>query len=488
MPSSPSDNLHGDVGGSVALDHRIPTRCGSALPSPIRSVGNGSWPAPPSLQSERTRPLVVESGTGERGLPPPVATVPAAPLPPPSHHPQFLLPAPSPQPPQRPDLGSAVLPPPDPASRSFLNGPVLRLAPPPPPPPPRLGVPATAPELQLSALESPTPTPTRSAAAPPPSLEPGLVVPVSISLPDDEPLWLPLSWPLMPANVATVPAETAPPIPRRAMLAAAALMAIGGVLMIAVALFRLGDGGQVVVEEGTPGVRLTVPAAATPPEPELPGAPLGEASSDGPGALGPMPDDSLDGGAPVATGHDDHHHADPIVTEPGAPQPAEAVQEPTATPTTSEPAAEAPSGASAADGLPLGASAAVGSRYVVTVVAVDLDATDRIVAEEPTNVAPDAGRVYVMVTLEVENVGAEAGEPYFDLVVGAVDAGGEVYDDIECVVIAPDDMYDVGLVESGASAVGTFCLIVPAKVTATLDFFVEEHESSSETRAWWVLS
>jgi hypothetical protein len=136
--------------------------------------------------------------------------------------------------------------------------------------------------------------------------------------------------------------------------------------------------------------------------------------------------------------------------------------------------------------LQLGTAAQVGNRYVVAMTAVDLDATDIIVAEDPSNQPPAVGDTYVMVTLEVEFTGLVGEvEPYFDLLVGAVADDGRQFDDLACVALAPDDMYGAPLIRPGEAVVGTFCLAVPTDITDNLTFFVEENESSADTRVWW---
>ncbi|TVR28482.1 MAG: hypothetical protein EA389_00390 [Ilumatobacter sp.] len=137
------------------------------------------------------------------------------------------------------------------------------------------------------------------------------------------------------------------------------------------------------------------------------------------------------------------------------------------------------------DALSLGTAAPVGERYVVTVVDIDLDATDLILAHEPSNEPPDLGDSFVMITLDVVFEGEGEGEPYFDLLVGAVDDGSLQFNDTDCLALVPDDMFGLPPLVSGEGVVGTFCLIVPSDVTDSLVFFVEEHESTADTRVWW---
>jgi hypothetical protein len=135
--------------------------------------------------------------------------------------------------------------------------------------------------------------------------------------------------------------------------------------------------------------------------------------------------------------------------------------------------------------LPLGTAAPVGDRYVVTMTAVDLDATELIVAHDPTNEPPGAGDAYVMVTLDVNFTGVGQGEPYFDLVVGAMDDREREFYDVDCLAVAPGDMFGLAPLATGEGLVGTFCLAVPLAATDSLTFFVAEHGSIANTPVWW---
>jgi hypothetical protein len=138
-----------------------------------------------------------------------------------------------------------------------------------------------------------------------------------------------------------------------------------------------------------------------------------------------------------------------------------------------------------AGALPLGTKALIGDDYVVAMTAVDLDATELIVAELPTNEPPPAGETYVMVTVDAQFIGDGEGEPYFDLVVGAVDDQQREFYDVDCLPVAPGDMYDRPPLATGGAIVGTFCLTVPIEATASLTFFVAEHGSITATQVWW---
>lgn len=90
-----------------------------------------------------------------------------------------------------------------------------------------------------------------------------------------------------------------------------------------------------------------------------------------------------------------------------------------------------------------------------------------------------------MVTLDAQFIGEGDGEPYFDLVVGAVDAEQWEFYDVDCLPIAPGDMFGRAPLATGEAVVGTFCLAVPIEATDSLTFFVAEHGSTADTRVWW---
>jgi hypothetical protein len=135
-----------------------------------------------------------------------------------------------------------------------------------------------------------------------------------------------------------------------------------------------------------------------------------------------------------------------------------------------------------AEALELGTKALIGDDYVVAMTAVDLDATELIVAELPTNEPPPAGETYVMVTVDAQFIGDGEGEPYFDLVVGAVDDQQREFYDVDCLPVAPGDMFDRPPLATGEAIVGTFCLTVPIEATDSLTFFVAQHGSITDTR------
>ena len=62
------------------------------------------------------------------------------------------------------------------------------------------------------------------------------------------------------------------------------------------------------------------------------------------------------------------------------------------------------------------------------------------------------------------------------------------YDDIDCVALTPDDMYGAPPIGPGEALVGTFCLVVPTDIAEDLTFFIEENQSSTDTRVWWSLT
>ncbi len=239
---------------------------------------------------------------------------------------------------------------------------------------------------------------------------------------------------------------------RRWLIGAVTAIAVGLVALVGLGAFDDDDGPS----PSSPTAEPTTPVG---PENEVT-TPSGEATND-PAVNPAVPS--------TASGTDVESTIDADASAPGPSTPAPV---------------DPSSPASAA--LPLGTTAPIGDRYAVAMTAVDLDATELILAEDPSNPTPPPGDTYVMITLDVRFNGlvGEA-EPYFDLRVGAVDDAGREFEDVDCVALAPDDMYGLAPLGPGEAATGTFCLVVPAEVTDTLTFFVEENVSSADSRVWW---
>ena len=246
---------------------------------------------------------------------------------------------------------------------------------------------------------------------------------------------------------------------RRGLIAGAVAAAVVlGMVLVGVGAFDSSD------QSAPPDVPSRTPAVD---EPEV-ATPSGEPSSGPVPATPPRPSTTTEVDDSDA---DDTSTGEPA-TEPPSLPPAEPVSPRAGDAATAEPPS-AP--------LPLRTAAPIGDRYVVTMAAVDLDATELIVAEDPANQPPAAGDIYVMITLDVEfsRLVGEA-EPYFDLLVGATDDDGREFDDIGCVAFTPGDMYDAPPIGPGETLTGTFCLVVPAATADSLTFFVEETRSAAE--------
>lgn len=147
----------------------------------------------------------------------------------------------------------------------------------------------------------------------------------------------------------------------------------------------------------------------------------------------------------------------PTETVPAPPSPGASSAQPTP-PEESSPAAPppepSPAPAPAEGTLAQGETTTLGP-YDVTVTRTVLDA-DSAMLEESQSV-PEEGR-FVLVYLAVTNTANNPVEPYVDLSVGISGTNGTTVTDISCVVVAPDDMFDVGDLEPADAAEGSFCI------------------------------
>jgi hypothetical protein len=137
-----------------------------------------------------------------------------------------------------------------------------------------------------------------------------------------------------------------------------------------------------------------------------------------------------------------------------------------------------------AEVLELGASSMVGNEYDVTVDAINLDATDDILAMNEFNEAPEGQ--YVLVDLSVEYVGAEEGDPWLDLSVNLVGGDARQYDSTTCMAMLEQGQMDVPTLENGGTASYQLCMDVPAEAVKDANLFVEPLMSfDDDARVYW---
>ncbi|EMY35085.1 hypothetical protein D477_006261 [Arthrobacter crystallopoietes BAB-32] len=134
--------------------------------------------------------------------------------------------------------------------------------------------------------------------------------------------------------------------------------------------------------------------------------------------------------------------------------------------------------------LGLGESAPVGDEYTVTVNAVNLDATEDILAVSEVNEAPQGQ--YVLVDLSVEYTGAEEGDPWIDLGVNLVGSDARQYDPSTCSAILEKPALEVPTLENGGQGDYQVCMDVPAEAVQDAQLFVEPTLSFNDSdRVYW---
>jgi hypothetical protein len=157
---------------------------------------------------------------------------------------------------------------------------------------------------------------------------------------------------------------------------------------------------------------------------------------------------------PAAESGDTIVAAPPVSTTP-APTPP---QEPATTPE----AAPEPSGDTAlgtrANPAPFGATAQIGD-WQVTLLTVDLDAEERVLAENMFNDRAPEGFRHILIEVEATYVGSDSGDPFWDLSWKLVGNRGNTFED-SCGVI-PTPLRDGGETFPGGAVTGNICVVAP---------------------------
>lgn len=123
------------------------------------------------------------------------------------------------------------------------------------------------------------------------------------------------------------------------------------------------------------------------------------------------------------------------------------------------------------DTLALGEPATMG-QYTVTVMEVELDAGDDVLAADSDN-APAAGQ-YVQALVSVTYNGTEVGRPFRDLLVSYPGSDDYIYDEAGCWAITADYVYDVGPVAPGETVDFLSCMDVPSEAIGGAAIMVED--------------
>lgn len=149
---------------------------------------------------------------------------------------------------------------------------------------------------------------------------------------------------------------------------------------------------------------------------------------------------------------------------------------------TTEPDDDPDGPGSAADPLSLGQTSRVGD-YDVTVVSVDLEATDEILAENEFN-EPPTNDDYALVTVRATYVGDEEGTPSSDLTVTLDGGDGVQYEEFECGAVTPNGTDFTTLTNGGATSYD-LCWDYRTEAADGASLFVEAFLAADEERTYW---
>jgi hypothetical protein len=131
-----------------------------------------------------------------------------------------------------------------------------------------------------------------------------------------------------------------------------------------------------------------------------------------------------------------------------------------------DPAAE-PSGDAALgtreNPAPFGATARIGD-WQVTLLTVDLDAEERVLAENMFNDRAPQGSRHVLIEVEAAYVGSDSGDPFWDLSWKVLGNRGNTFED-SCGVI-PTPLRDGGETFPGGVVTGNICVVAPEEQLA----------------------
>jgi hypothetical protein len=119
----------------------------------------------------------------------------------------------------------------------------------------------------------------------------------------------------------------------------------------------------------------------------------------------------------------------------------------------------------------------------VTIVSVNVDATDLVLAENQFNDEPTDGRSFVIWTIEATYTGSESGTAWIDLSWKLVGSGGNSFGDgfeDTCGVI-PDDLFNKGETFAGGVVTGNVCVSAEVEQLDGATILVEELFGGSRT-------
>lgn len=106
-----------------------------------------------------------------------------------------------------------------------------------------------------------------------------------------------------------------------------------------------------------------------------------------------------------------------------------------------------------------GSTAQIGD-WQVTLLAADLDAEERVIAENMFNDRAPEGFRLILIEVEATYVGSDSGDPFWDLSWKLVGNRGNTFED-SCGVI-PTPLRDGGETFPGGAVTGNICIVAPA--------------------------
>lgn len=98
----------------------------------------------------------------------------------------------------------------------------------------------------------------------------------------------------------------------------------------------------------------------------------------------------------------------------------------------------------------------------MTITNVTLDATDELLAADEFNEKPDSGNQYMMIDVEMTYTGDEPDGEMPMASFEYVSAGGNTFDGLEDMVVAPNALDDMDNLYSGASTSGSIAIQIPS--------------------------
>ncbi|TGD30811.1 hypothetical protein EB835_11400 [Brevibacterium sp. S22] len=99
----------------------------------------------------------------------------------------------------------------------------------------------------------------------------------------------------------------------------------------------------------------------------------------------------------------------------------------------------------------------------MTITDVTLDATDEVLAENEFNEAPDSGNQYMLIDVELTYKGDEPGGEMPMSTVEYVTSGGNTFDGLDDMVVAPNALDEMENLYNGASASGSVAIQIPTE-------------------------